>query len=285
MRVALEIAYQSRHHDLATKLKLLQDIGPVCLNLDLNGMRIGIPWQLNDVKTMHGARYEPFRHVLSILKDAGATPIHDFVIVGAKRYENLSTEEKQIILDRDMKHAINTYLSSLTGNPSRINNLQDLIDFTKSCPEEDYPRRNVAGLERAQATDPSDELYLKMLALNASFTGDGGIHGALSRHRCEVLLVPTLSTTLQTFAAKAGSPVVSVPMGSYSTGTEVEKDEKNGLVNVAPGIPFSVYIFGRATKDEDVLRVAYVVEQMTRVREKLRPFLEPRTEIGDVLGR
>jgi amidase len=124
-----------------------------------------------------------------------------------------------------------------------------------------------------------------MLALNAYFTGKGGIHGALSRHRCEVLLVPTLSTTLQTFAAKTGSPVVSVPMGSYSTGTEVEKDEKNGLVNVAPGIPFSVNIFGRATKDEDVLRVAYVIEQMTRVREKLRPYLEPRTEIGDVLRR
>jgi amidase len=137
MHVALEIAYQSRHHDLTTKLKLLQDIGPVCLGLDLSGMRIGIPWQLNDGKTMHGSKYEPFKHVLSILKDAGATPIHNFVIAGAEEYENLSKEKKQSILDTDMKHAINTYLSSLTRNPSRINNLQDLIDFTKSCPEED----------------------------------------------------------------------------------------------------------------------------------------------------
>lgn len=280
MHVAFEIAYQSRYHDDATKLKILQEISPLCLDLDLSGMRIGIPWQLKDIKTMHSARYEPFRLVLSILVDAGATLVHDLAIQGAEEYENFSTEEKQIILDTDMKHAINTYLSSLTSNPNRINNLQDLIDFTKSCPEEEFPRRNVAGLERAQATDPCDERYLKMLARNAYFAGEGGIQGALDRHCCEVILATTLSNTLQNFAAIAGSPIVSVPMGSYPDKTDIEEDEKNGLLNIAPGIPFSVYIFGRATKDGDVLRVAYVVEQMTKVREKLRPYLEPRTEIG-----
>jgi amidase len=47
---------------------------------------------------------------------------------------------------------------------------------------------------------------------------------------------------------------------------------------------FSVYIFGRATKDEDVLKVGYVLEQMTRVREKLEPYMAPRTEIADVVA-
>jgi amidase len=95
---------------------------------------------------------------------------------------------------------------------------------------------------------------------------------------------------------------MSVPMGSYPRGTEAEKGDHNGLVNVAPGIPyvierldeklkanetarFSTYIFGRATKDEDGLKVGYVVEQMTRVRSGLKRYMEPKMEIEDVITR
>ena len=92
-------------------------------------------------------------------------------------------------------------------------------------------------IERTEATDRNSELYMEMLARDEYFTGEGGIEGALGRHRCAILLVPTLCVILQTFAAKAGSPVMCVPMGSYPEGTEVEKDGKNGLVNIAPGIP------------------------------------------------
>jgi amidase len=76
-----------------------------------------------------------------------------------------------------------------------------------------------------------------MLAKDAYFAGDGGIEGALTRHGCHVLLVPTLCVTLQTFAAKAGSPVLSVPMGCYPEGTVVQRDKGNGLVDVAAGVP------------------------------------------------
>ncbi|KAH7084633.1 hypothetical protein BKA63DRAFT_559322 [Paraphoma chrysanthemicola] len=195
MSVALEIAHQSQHRDAATKPKLVQDISPVCLNLGLAGIRVGIPWQLNDIKTMHGA---------NVLKSAGATLVRNIVTTGADEYENLTVEEKQIVLDTDMKLAINKYLSSLRSNPNNITDLQDLIDFTKACPKEEYPTRNVAG--------------------------------------------------------------------------------KNGLVNVAPGIPFSVYVFGGSGRDEDVLRVGDLIERVMRVRERLEPYLEPRTEIGNVLS-
>lgn len=43
--------------------------------------------------------------------------------------------------------------------------------------------------------------------------------------------------TLQIFAAMAGSPVLSVPVGVYPADTAVVKDSRNGLVEVAPGIP------------------------------------------------
>jgi amidase len=77
-----------------------------------------------------------------------------------------------------------------------------------------------------------------MIARDEYFAGEGGIESALNRHRCDVLLVPTLSVTLQTFAAKVGSPVMSVPMGSFSEDAAVEVDAKNRLINIAPGIPY-----------------------------------------------
>jgi hypothetical protein len=45
---------------------------------------------------------------------------------------------------------------------------------------------------------------------------------------------------------------------------------------------FSVYIFERAVKDEDVLEIGYVLEQMTKVRESLQPYIGQRTEVVDV---
>ncbi|KAH4799537.1 hypothetical protein HBH61_226710 [Parastagonospora nodorum] len=179
---------------------------------------------------------------------------------GAAEFEALTPAQKSIILDIDMKTSINTYLSSLVTNPQNIHNLYDLIAFTKACPEEEFPARNVEVLERAER----------------------GIPGALDRRRCNVLLLPTLSVTMQTFAAKAGSPVLSLPIGVYAEDTLVERDDRNGLVDVAPGILFSAYIFRRATKDEDVLRVGDVLEKALRVRKMLRLYIEAKSEIRDI---
>lgn len=238
MHILLEIVYHSSHHLPQTKLKLIQDINPACRSLDLAGIRIGVPWHLKDVTTLHHAKLEPFERVLSVLKRAGATIIYDVVVSGAEEYDIMSPSEKSIILDTDMKLAMNSYLSALTTNPQCVHSLHDLIDFTKSCPSEEFPSRNVECFERAEATDPNNELYVKMLSRDEYFVGEGGIEGALGRHRCTVLLMPTPCATLQTFAAKAGSPVMSVPLGSYPEGTEIETDAKNGLVTVAPGIPY-----------------------------------------------
>jgi amidase len=216
----------------------MQGIRLACSEADLTGVRIGVPSHLSDFKTLHKQEFEAFERALGALERFGATIVHNVIISGADEYEALSSGEKQIILDTDMKIAINSYLSTLTRNPNNVHSLQSLINFTKSCPEEEYPLRNVEGFERAQATYPDGDLYRKMIARDEYFAGEGGIESALSRHRCVVLLVPTLSVTLQTFAAKVGSPVMSVPMGSFSEDAAVEVDAKNRLINIAPGIPY-----------------------------------------------
>ncbi|EDU46759.1 conserved hypothetical protein [Pyrenophora tritici-repentis Pt-1C-BFP] len=127
--------------------------------------------------------------------------------------------------------SINTYLTSLNTNPQNITDLASLIAFTKDHPAEQYPHRNVEGLENAQAADTNAPLYKTMPEKNDYFiNGEGGIHATLTACCADVMILPTLSPTMQTLAAKAGSPVMSVPMGTLPADTAVEKDEGSGLI-------------------------------------------------------
>jgi len=87
-----------------------------------------------------------------------------------------------------------------------------------------------------------------MLAKDEYIIGEGGIAGAIERKDLDVLMMPTSSMTMSTFATKAESPVLSVPLGYYPPDTEVEYDPKNGLVTVAPNILKLLYqYFSRAS--------------------------------------
>ncbi|KAG9190576.1 amidase [Alternaria panax] len=274
----LSLAQQSDHLPLPTKQKLVHDLSTACSNTHLYGVRIGVPTDLDELQNLLPCKKEAFERTLTLLEGAGASIVRNVQIPGAQSWEALPQEAKNAILNTDMKIAINAYLSSLATNPNNIRNLQDLITFTRAHPAEQYPQRNVEGLEKAVASDPDGHLFKTMLAKDEYYIGEGGIEAALCRKRCDIMILPTLSVTMQSFAAKAGSPVMSVPMGMFSEDAPVEKDSKNGLINVAPGIPFSAYIFGRAAKDEDVFKVGRVLEQLTKIRETLVPYVDLMTQ-------
>ncbi|KAL5380116.1 hypothetical protein PMIN06_011114 [Paraphaeosphaeria minitans] len=269
-------------HDSHSRLR--DALKSSCSSTSLNGVKIGVPSNVADLIGVHPAKLKAFVKALSLLEMAGADIVQDIDIIGLNEFERLTQVERNILLDTEMKLAINKYLSSLCTNPQNIKTLDDLIVFTKSHPKEEYPQRNVAVLERALATDPNDDLYQEMLAKDAWFAGDGGIQGTLKRHRLDILLTPSLSPTLNSLAAKAGSPCISIPMGRYPVGTEVTLDLGNGLVNVAPGLPFSMYVFGMVGGDADVLNVGYAFEQMTKLRQWSGMYLMPKTEIGDIVS-
>jgi amidase len=276
-----EITQHSAHHTTESKAKFLNQLSPKPFP-NLKTIRIGIP-SLTLFTNFHPAKTTAFTNALSALEEAGATIAKNVHIPGHETYTSLSPAQKSIILDTDMKLAIECYLSSLTTNPQNIHTLQDLITFTQNCAEEEYPTRNTAVLERALLTSPSNSLYLDMLALDEYFsTGLGSIANALDNHACDVLIIPTLDPTLQTLAAKAGSPVVSVPIGVFGAGTNVQVDPGNGMVDIGPGIPFSAYIFGRVDCDGEVLGVAQVLKREMKVRDMLEPYLEAVTEVRDV---
>ncbi|KZM20088.1 Amidase [Ascochyta rabiei] len=262
---------------------LMENLLAACYSkkTDLTGVRIGIPLDLIDFGDIPECKLEAFEDTLSLLETkSGAEIVRDVRVEGVCEYEGLSQEEKQVVLDTDMKIAIEAYLSDWKTDKQGISNLQDLIDFTKTCAEEEYPTRNVAGFERAQATDPESALYTTMLKKDEKFAGC--LERTLDRYGCDVLVIPILSVTLQAFAAKAGSPVLSVPMGYYPEGTPIETDPKNGLIAKAPGIPFSVFVFGKTYGDASVIKVGHAIEKLKRVREQLKPYMLPGTEAVDV---
>jgi amidase len=232
-----EIIRWNEHHTAESKVKLLGQISP-CSTSDLKGMRIGIPSHIH-IPSLPDPKLTAFTTALSALKQAGATIIHNIPVPGHKTYTSLSPAQKSILQDTDMKLAIESYLSTLPTNPQNIHTLRHLISFTQSHPAEEYPHRNTTVLERADATSPSNPVYIAALARDAYFSsGSGSIAAALRDHACDVLLTPCLDTTLQILAAKAGSPVLSIPMGVYPGATVVELDPGNGMVDVGPGIQY-----------------------------------------------
>ncbi|KAF2028393.1 amidase signature enzyme [Setomelanomma holmii] len=235
---------------------------------DLRDVRIGIPGNIGVMRSISSIKQEAFDEA----------------------YEDLPQESKQVILDTDLKISMDYYLSTLKSNPHNLRRLEDVIDFTKHSRAEEYPERDMGGFARAAKTDPADKPYREMLTRDEYFVGEGGIAGAIDRHNLHVLLMSTASMTMSTFAAKAGSSVMSVPLGFFPPGTKVEHESKNELVNVAPNIPkadqndiYSLYIFGKANADDDVLRVGHVFEQLSIVQDRARPYKMPRTDLSDVV--
>jgi amidase len=151
-------------------------------------------------------------------------------------YAALSPAQKSIVLETHMQAAINNYLSSLRTNPQNITSIEDLVAFTQTCPGEEFPRRNTAVLERAASSDQHRGMYDAMVESDKWFASEGGIPATLNRYNCDVLLSPALYVPLQTLAAKAGVPVLSVPMGVFPSNTRIQQDGGSGMVDVAPGI-------------------------------------------------
>ncbi len=130
-----------------------------------------------------------------------------------------------------------TYLQGFAINPRRLDTLKSLIDAIKDDPEEEYPLRDVAIMQRALATSVHASKYQEMVAKQLYYANAGGLGGAMNGCSCTVLISPAGSLNCQNFASMGGNPVINVPMGFYPDDTKVKRDEQSGFVTVAPGIP------------------------------------------------
>lgn len=86
--------------------------------------------------------------------------------------------------------------------------------------------------------------------------------------------------------AMLGTPVVTVPMGKLPNDGSVveEKDQRGDLVRWAGNLPFGISFVGEGFSEEKLIGLAYDFEQKTKVRETVKPYVKPKTELRDVVA-
>ena len=58
-------------------------------------------------------------------------------------FKKLNMEVKGIVRSSEFKKDIARYLQKLETNPNDLHSAKDIIEFTKSFPAEDYPKRDI----------------------------------------------------------------------------------------------------------------------------------------------
>jgi amidase len=202
----------------------------------LSGARLGIPRNvislLSDNTT--GPVIEAFEQSLVIMRSAGAIIVEDTNFTAAVEF--LNSKLPTIILNADFVVNIQNYLGSLLYNPRNISSLADLRQFTQSFPLEDYPTRDTGLWDQAlQNWNNTDPQFWPAYEQNLYYGGNGGLLGAIERNDLDAVLLP--ADFAPDWAAAVGSPIVTVPLGSYPSGVPIVKNSW-GLVESAPNIPY-----------------------------------------------
>lgn len=261
----------------------IPDYVAACNLSALSGARLGVPRNVislfsdNTTGPITGA----FEEALGIFEAAGAIIVDNTNFTAAKEFKNstLPTE----ILNADFVVNLQSYLELLTDNPNNITSLAVLRNFTQAFPLEDYPTRDTGEWDKAlQNWNNTDPRFWPAYQQNMFYGGEGGLLGAIERNNLDAVILPTKFG--HDYAAVIGSPVVTVPLGSYPAGTPIVKNSW-GLVQSAPNLPFGISFLGPKFTETTLIGLAYAFEQKTKIRDKIQPYIVPSIELADVMGK
>lgn len=205
--------------------------------MDLSGIRIGVPWASlpsdNDIPTSE------FRNALTVLGGAGATIVHDANYTAQDEFTSLTEEQKLHVFSGRFQTDIKEYFANLASNPKNLSNLRDIIDSTKKEPSELFPEIDVDLFEFCDAIDTNGKAYRDAITRNDYFASDGGLPGLLRRLELDIIAVPAMYGSSNSFSVRAGCPGLVVPLGKYPAGTPSRYSKSGAIetVSVAPGIP------------------------------------------------
>ncbi len=208
----------------------------------LKGARLGYDKKYFDGGDWGGwGNQDLMNHVLAVLKDLGAT-ILDVDTDPSWLYY---TSDEFTVLLYEFKVQIAEYLARLQHCESRT--LADLIAFDNShCWQEmKYFGQEVFEAAEATSGDLTDPIYVAARAACIQNSRTNGIDAALKSYDppLDVLLAPTWSW-LYSFAAVAGYPSLSLPVGFFDDGS-----------------PIGFSMVGSAWTEERMLALAYDLEQ------------------------
>ncbi|KAK4174890.1 hypothetical protein QBC36DRAFT_143684, partial [Triangularia setosa] len=222
-----------------------------CCQMDgLQGARLGVPrdalWGDAPMAELTPVVAEAFARSLDIIRQYGTIIVED---TDFAEFDTILTSKLPgMVKASDFRLMISHYLSKLVGNPSGINNLHDLIEYTQNDPREDYPSKGTGGVENAAKVieDQNNDEFMCHIA-NES--------GVWRRYQ-ETPGVPHLG----------GYPMISNPIG-----TEIQIDVRNKLVQRVRGLPFGLCFIGDLFSVESLIKFAFAYEQATDVWKECRP--------------
>ncbi|KAK5045381.1 hypothetical protein LTR84_009245 [Exophiala bonariae] len=251
----------------------------------LRGKRIGVPRNVIDLSSDNSSApiVAAFDDALNILRSAGAIIVENTNFTGYQAA--IENPFSSVVLEADFISDLpKEYLSQLSSNPNKIYSVADLRNFTQSFSLEDFPERDTMIWDEAieLGFDNTSPEFWSNYTLNRYLAGPLGVTGALTNYSLDALVLPTGFASH--FPALIGSPAISVPLGSYPANTEVITNSFGNLNVTAPNIPFGISFLGAHFSEELLIGLAYAFEQRTLVRNTIIPYIQPTTELVDIIN-
>jgi amidase len=239
--------------------KFFKDYSTALQPGDLKGIRIGVARNFFD---SHPEVDQVIENCLPALKELGAELIDPANIETASKLGETEIE----VLYYEFKADLNTYLGSL-GPGARVHSMADVIAFNQANQDRVMPYFGQERMLKAQEKGPlTDESYLKALETNLRLSRQEGIDAVLQKDKLDALLAPTGQPAwlvdyingdcgeggCSSPTAVAGYPHITVPAGFVH------------------GLPVGISFFSTAYTEPILLRIAYLFEQATRLRQPPR---------------
>jgi amidase len=260
----------------------LPDYVAACKLDALKGKRIGVPRNAIGSRNVESAPVlDAFELALGVLREAGAIIVDNTNYTAYDQFLNSAAEG--YVLDADFVANLASYLAQLTYNPNNLTSLSEVRNFTQTFLPEDYPDRDTAVWDESLALNFSNTSpeFWKYYQQDLFLGGAGGLLGALDTYSLDAVVIPT--NVASSISAIIGGPLVTVPLGSYPANTTVQTNRRGDLNATAPNIPFGISFAGKLWSEESLVGFAYAFEQRTHVREQVKPYLNPTTELVDVV--
>ncbi|XXG95447.1 riboflavin kinase [Hypoxylon texense] len=261
---------------------VIPDYVSACQLPALSGARIGISRNMMELRAVN-TQIPAFEQAISVLKAAGATIIDNINFPSAAEF--LDSGVKDLIIQADFPVNLASYLSQLTENPNNLTTLAEVREFTRSSNNEEFPGRDTALWDRIlfeQGWDNTDPRFEDAYRRTLYYNGEGGLLGAIERHRLDAVIAPSDGT--HTFAAGVGAPVITVPLGFSAPDAAVVKNSRD-LVISGPNLPFGLSFMGAKFTEAKLIGLAYAFEQKTHIRDEGKMYISPKTELIDVIQR
>lgn len=271
----------------------IPDYVAACTDSGLKGKRLGVSRNAIATNIDPTAHTDPeaFEKALDILRSAGAEIIDNVDLpcsIGLPdgTFDALGQQSFFSVVGADLLSNLpDKYLKLLKENPNNITSVQDLREYTRTTPQEAFPRIDTGAWDNyldlnLNNTDPT--FWPNVTAVH-SLLGPLCLTGAMDKYDLDAMVLPTPYTVLP--ASGLGLPVVTVPLGRSPDDTPVTPSDFGHLILSGPNGPFGIGFSGRAFSEETLFAMAYDFEQRTQVRTSFRPHVVPTTELAHVVRK